>query len=203
MGAKKESKNSDGGNKEESSTPVVLKVDMHCQGCASKITRRVRGFQGSPNLPCFRFLLSLPSQYLSIFLELCPVILLLRNEFKTYSSGILFPLTDIFSLSSSYASFLRFVNTTEALKLRIVVEGVEAVKTESGANKLTIIGKLDPSKLRDKLAEKTKKKVELISPQPKKETKDSKADNKKSDDKSEKKADDKKAKEVRPPVTTF
>ncbi|PPD70847.1 hypothetical protein GOBAR_DD32270 [Gossypium barbadense] len=48
-------------------------------------------------------------------------------------------------------------------------EGVEDVKTDCGANKLTVIGKVDPAKVRDRLAEKTKKKVDLISPQPKKD----------------------------------
>ncbi|KAK8487431.1 hypothetical protein V6N13_030050 [Hibiscus sabdariffa] len=48
-------------------------------------------------------------------------------------------------------------------------EGVEDVKTDSGANKLTVIGKIDPSKIRERLTEKTKKKVDLISPQPKKD----------------------------------
>lgn len=46
--------------------------------------------------------------------------------------------------------------------------------------------------LRDKLAQKTKKKVDLLSPQPKK---DNKTDDK-SDEKSEKKGGDKKPKEV-------
>lgn len=50
-----------------------------------------------------------------------------------------------------------------------LVEGVEDVKTDCGANKLTVIGKVDPAKVRDRLAEKTKKKVDLISPQPKKD----------------------------------
>ncbi|XVE96622.1 hypothetical protein REPUB_Repub02eG0238500 [Reevesia pubescens] len=48
-------------------------------------------------------------------------------------------------------------------------EGVEDVKTDCEANKLTVIGKLDPAKVRDRLAQKTKKKVDLISPQPKKD----------------------------------
>ncbi|XWS43560.1 hypothetical protein CRYUN_Cryun16bG0114500 [Craigia yunnanensis] len=48
-------------------------------------------------------------------------------------------------------------------------EGVEDVKTDCGANKVTVIGKVDPAKVRDRLAEKTKKKVDLISPQPKKD----------------------------------
>lgn len=46
---------------------------------------------------------------------------------------------------------------------------MEDVKADSGANKLTVTGKVDPAKVRDRLAEKTKKKVDLISPQPKKD----------------------------------
>ncbi|XP_039042053.1 heavy metal-associated isoprenylated plant protein 6-like isoform X2 [Hibiscus syriacus] len=48
-------------------------------------------------------------------------------------------------------------------------EGVEDVKTDCGANKLTVIGNVDPAKVGNMLAEKTKKKVDLISPQPKKD----------------------------------
>ena len=52
--------------------------------------------------------------------------------------------------------------------------GVQSVKAEFEGNKLMVIGeKIDASKLREKLSNKTKKKVDLISPQPKKE-KDSK-----------------------------
>jgi hypothetical protein len=69
---------------------------------------------------------------------------------------------------------------------------VETVKAELESNKLTVVGNVDPTKLRDKLAQKAKKNVELLSPQPKK---DNKADDK-SDQKPEKTADDKKPKEV-------
>jgi hypothetical protein len=68
------------------------------------------------------------------------------------------------------------------------------VKTESETGKVTVVGKVDPIKVRDNLAEKIKKKVELISPQPKKEkennnNKENGPNNNKSD---EKKIDDKK-----------
>lgn len=47
---------------------------------------------------------------------------------------------------------------------------MEDVKADTPNNKLTVIGKVDPHKVRDKLAEKIKKKVELVSsPQPKKD----------------------------------
>jgi hypothetical protein len=69
---------------------------------------------------------------------------------------------------------------------------VETVKADPESSKLTVVGNVDPTSLRDKLAEKAKKKVELLSPQPKK---DNKADDK-SDQKPEKKSDEKKPKEV-------
>ncbi|KVH99986.1 Heavy metal-associated domain, HMA [Cynara cardunculus var. scolymus] len=66
-------------------------------------------------------------------------------------------------------------------------EGVESVNADIAGNKLTITGKVDPTSVKERVEHKTRKKVELISPQPKK-------DDKKVDDKpSEKKTDDKKA----------
>ena len=71
------------------------------------------------------------------------------------------------------------------------------MKPETGAHKLTVVGKVDPAKLREKVAGKLKKKVELISPQPKKEKSEKEKDdnsNKKQPEKATK--DDKKPKEV-------
>ena len=39
-----------------------------------------------------------------------------------------------------------------------VVEGVETVKADSDAGKVTVTGKVDPTKVRDNLAEKIRKK---------------------------------------------
>ncbi|XP_022970283.1 heavy metal-associated isoprenylated plant protein 3-like [Cucurbita maxima] len=139
MGEKKtkneNEKNGDGGGgkkKEENPFTVVLKVDMHCEGCANKITKCVKGF-----------------------------------------------------------------------------EGVQTVKAEIEGNKLTVTGeKIDASKLLEKLSNKTKKKVDLISPQSKKE-KDSKPKVKGDEDqtspnnnKSDKKTEENKKKPKEPPVTT-
>lgn len=76
------------------------------------------------------------------------------------------------------------------------------MKTESESGKLTVTGEVDPAKLRETLAEKTKKKVELVSPQPKKENKNKSDDDK---NKEKKSSDEKKPKEVklRPLVTTI
>lgn len=74
---------------------------------------------------------------------------------------------------------------------------MEDVKIDGNSIKVTAAaGKVDPAKLRDKVADKTKKKVELVSPQPKKDG----GGDKKPDDKKppaeEKKAEEKKPKEV-------
>ncbi|XP_010456760.1 PREDICTED: heavy metal-associated isoprenylated plant protein 3-like [Camelina sativa] len=117
--------NNDGGNKKKNETAavtVVLKVDMHCEGCASRIVKCVRSFQG-----------------------------------------------------------------------------VETVKSESATGKLTVTGALDPAKLREKLEEKTKKKVDLVSPQPKKD-KDNK--NKNDDDNKNKPEEKKKAESEKKPKET-
>ncbi|KAK5813529.1 hypothetical protein PVK06_028980 [Gossypium arboreum] len=82
-------------------------------------------------------------------------------------------------------------------------EGVETVKPEMSSNKVTVIGTADPTAIKEKLDKKTKKKVELISSQPKKddnkeEKKEKKPDQQKNQDSHNK--SDKKPKEA--PVTT-
>ncbi|URD75097.1 Heavy-metal-associated domain-containing protein [Musa troglodytarum] len=80
----------EGGNEEKDAggnITVVLKVDMHCEGCAKKVIKSVKG-----------------------------------------------------------------------------VQGVEGVKADAGSGKLTVMGKLDPWKLRDRVEAKTHKKVDLVSP---------------------------------------
>jgi copper chaperone CopZ len=113
-----------GAKKDEAPAPVVLRVDMHCEGCAKKIKRYVRSF-----------------------------------------------------------------------------DGVGDVKTDYATNKLTVNGKVDPSGLRQKLEEKIKKKVELISPQPKKDGGGG-GDKKPADKAPEKKADEKKAEDKKPKQST-
>ncbi|OAY38079.1 heavy metal-associated isoprenylated plant protein 3 [Manihot esculenta] len=97
---------------------------------------------------------------------------------------------------------------SKIIKLARGLDGVENVKADPAASKLTVIGKVDPSKIREILHQKTKKKVDIISPQPKKEDSNNKNkdENKKSSekkpdaDKKKPDADNKKAKEA--PVTS-
>ncbi|KAK9153909.1 hypothetical protein Sjap_001389 [Stephania japonica] len=113
-----------GGGGDGGSITVVMKVDMHCEGCAKKVMKSVKTFQG-----------------------------------------------------------------------------VESVEADSATNKLTVKGKVDPAKLRERVEYKTKKKVELVSPQVKKDG----GEKKEEKSSSEKKSGDDKAKEKKkePPVTTL
>lgn len=72
--------------------------------------------------------------------------------------------------------------------------GVTDVKADPASNKLTVTGKVDPNVIKTKLEQKTKKKIEIVSSQPKKDGGgDKKADGKveKKDEKTEKKAEEK------------
>ncbi|KAH7553544.1 hypothetical protein ACOSP7_029717 [Xanthoceras sorbifolium] len=118
-----------GAKKDDGAATVVMKMDLHCEGCAKKIKRCMKNFGG-----------------------------------------------------------------------------VTDVKTDMGANKVTVTGKVDPAKIKARLEEKTKKKVDIISPQPKKDAAapaagggEKKADDKKSDGKSEKKPEEKKSDDKKPP----
>lgn len=79
----------------------------------------------------------------------------------------------------------------------MIVIGVEQVKTDAGANKLTVTGKMDPAALKARLEEKIKKKVDLVSPQPAKKEGGGGGGDKKADEKSEKPSE-KKAEEKKP-----
>lgn len=117
---KKEEKKGGGDKKEDGPLTVVLKVDMHCEGCARKVKKSIK------DMP-----------------------------------------------------------------------GVEDVKADVGNNKLTVIGKVDPKVIVERVQKKTEKKVELISPLPKKEE----GENKKKPEEKETKAEEKK-KEKEPSVVT-
>ncbi|KAK4432467.1 Heavy metal-associated isoprenylated plant protein 3 [Sesamum alatum] len=112
-----------GGKTDEGPITVVLKLDLHCEGCAKKVRRSVSHF-----------------------------------------------------------------------------EGVEKVKAECEAKKLTVTGNVDPAWLRERVETKTKKKVELISPQPRKDAGGGGAADKKAEEKPEKKiTEEKKADETEKP----
>ncbi|KAI3447564.1 hypothetical protein Pfo_004229 [Paulownia fortunei] len=84
-----------------------------------------------------------------------------------------------------------------------ICEGVEKVKADCDSKKLAVTGNVDPVWLRERVENKTKKKVELISPQPKKDGGDGGASatggDKKAEEKSEKKTEENKADDNKKP----
>ncbi|KAG5515584.1 hypothetical protein RHGRI_036579 [Rhododendron griersonianum] len=95
-----------------------------------------------------------------------------------------------------------------ATKIRRFVRGIQGVETVKGGgelSKLTVAGKIDPVKLQEMVEQKIGKKVQLVSPVPKKDNKDKDGGGggggeKKAEVKPDKKPDEKKSKE--PQVTT-
>ncbi|XP_010935709.1 heavy metal-associated isoprenylated plant protein 3 [Elaeis guineensis] len=81
-------------------------------------------------------------------------------------------------------------------------KGVEGMKVDSVGGKLTVVGKVDPTKLRDRVAAKTHKKVDLVSPTnpPKKDAKEKEDSKKPAGEKDSNKSHEKKSKE--PVVST-
>ncbi|KAK1409774.1 hypothetical protein QVD17_36303 [Tagetes erecta] len=74
-------------------------------------------------------------------------------------------------------------------------EGVESVKVDTAGNKLTVTGNVDPTRIKERVEYKTKKKAEIISPQPKK---DAGAGDEKKQSPPEKKTDEKKSDDNKP-----
>lgn len=103
----------------------------------------------------------------------------------TFFSAIL-TLLSFFSLSFSKCACFNFWEIPEIF---IAFEGAEGVKVELLSGKITVNGKVDPVALRDKLEQKTHKKVELLSPVPKKEKENAKEKDGSGDGKGEKKKD--------------
>ncbi|OIT22243.1 PREDICTED: heavy metal-associated isoprenylated plant protein 3-like [Nicotiana attenuata] len=85
--------------------------------------------------------------------------------------------------------------TLKIIKAVRSFEGVEKVTCDGEANKVTVIGKVDPLKLKEKVERKTNKAVQLVSPLPK-DCKKEKVPGKNGEDKKQK------PKEKEPPVTT-
>ncbi|XP_047255898.1 heavy metal-associated isoprenylated plant protein 3 isoform X1 [Capsicum annuum] len=105
---------------------------------------------------------------------------------------------------------------TKVVKAIRSVGGVEKVTCDIDSKKLTVIGKVDPVMLREKVEQKTHKNVELVSPIPKKDGKgkgggdngasggeEKKKKEEEKDSKENKGGEDKKkTKEKEPPITT-
>ncbi|PIN09596.1 Copper chaperone [Handroanthus impetiginosus] len=134
-----ENKKKENGGGKDGVVTVILKADLHCQGCITKVLKCIRSLNG--------------------------------------------------------------VNTADI----------------GGEQKITVVGRVDPVKLREKVEQKTHKRIELVSPQSKKDSNNNKngdnkenakgkdsieGDNGKQEEKKKKESNEKKSKEKEPPVTT-
>lgn len=126
------------------------------------------------------FVKDVPSKSSNAFVNFKVLFMFLR--FKFLFSCLVFPL---FTLT-----FLCFF-----------MEGVETVKTESNLNKVTVTGTVDPAAVKEKLVKRTRKNVDLVSPQPKKDDnkegkKEKKPEKNQASDDNDNKKPEKKPKEV-------
>lgn len=129
--------------KEEEPQEIVLKVDMHCEACARKVARALKGFQGDLFFYCRSLHVShVYSLFKDLFwLNIC-----------------------IYILDLTYHSVKVFV----VFIFIILGTGVEDVTTDSKASKVVVKGKTaDPIKVCERIQKKSGRKVELISPLPK------------------------------------
>lgn len=124
-------------------TVVVMKLDMHCEGCGKKIKR------------------------------------LLKHHKGISSSSLLI-------LSAINDHRIRLYEKKPNADSLILLSGVEDVEIDYKADELTVIGNVDPAAVRDKVADRIKRKVEILSTlAPKKEAL---TDEKKKEEEEEKKA---------------
>lgn len=135
---KQDNKDKQGGKKPPPPPPVVtavLKVDMHCDGCAERIRASVRHYPGtirSPSTPC------IPS-----------------NTFYLSGGGAArrkHPTPVLFHALFHPGTYM----------IRLCRTQVEGVAMDVDKGTMTVVGRLDAKKLRDRVAKKTKKKVDLV-----------------------------------------
>ncbi|MQM22951.1 hypothetical protein Taro_056010 [Colocasia esculenta] len=190
-----EKKKDEGGDKkkDDGTITVVLKLDMHCEGCARKVRHCVKGFEGTaprclcsspprccqfPCSPRFEQGLVLDPSHLPFCrtgLDSGDKIQTPEDSLSIATPGFLpmhrFPSTHGFHrLKIQIADeevLFRKTPPTWKLELPFFVSrsiGVVSVSTDCANSKVTVVGKVDPWKLCERVESKTHKKVVLVSP---------------------------------------
>lgn len=204
-GDKKEEK------KEEEAQEIVLKVDMHCEACARKVTRALKGFQGveSVTADCKGSKVVVKGKSAD------PVKVWERIQKKTgRKAELISPLpeppeedkkeepkepVEEKKKEEPPAVITVVLNVqmhcdacAQVLQKRIrKVQGVESVTTDVANNQVVVKGVVDPEKLVIDVYKRTRKQASLVKHEEKKE------DEKKDDVKTEVKGDEKKESEER------
>ncbi|XP_038710476.1 heavy metal-associated isoprenylated plant protein 7-like isoform X2 [Tripterygium wilfordii] len=217
--AKEEKKEGDEQAKKEEEAPaeIVFKVDMHCEACARKVARALKGFQGVEEVTTD----SKASKVVVKGKTADPVKVRERLQKKSGRKVELIsplpkppaesedkkpeeikeqeppkadkkeepptPITVVLNVRMHCEA------CAQALRKRIrKIKGVESVETDLANAKVTVKGIVDPTKLVDDVYKKTRKQVSIVLPEEKKEQ-DKKEDEekKKEEENQEKKKEEK------------
>ncbi|XP_075477918.1 heavy metal-associated isoprenylated plant protein 7-like [Primulina tabacum] len=204
--AVKEDKKEEAKKKDEEAQEIILKVDMHCEACARKVTRSLKGFQGvedvtadckaskvvvkgnaaDPSKVCQRIqkktgrkveLISpLPKPPEESKKEET------KPEPKEENKVEPPPVINVVLKVRMHCEAC-----AQALQKRIgKIRGVESVTTDIANDQVTVKGVLDPDKLVNDVYKKTGKQTSVVKDEEKKE------EEKKEDEKKDEKQDDKK-----------
>ncbi|XP_019179110.1 PREDICTED: heavy metal-associated isoprenylated plant protein 7-like isoform X2 [Ipomoea nil] len=202
---------------EEEKIEIVLKVDMHCEACARKVTRSLKGFQGveevtadykaskvvvkgnksvDPMKVCERIQKKSGRKVDLISPIPKPPAEETKQEIKEP------PKEEKKDEPPPVATVVLKVQMhceacAQVLQKRIKkIKGVESVTTELGSNEVRVKGVVDPEKLAKDVYKKTGKQASIVKEEEKKEDNEEKKEGEKKEEKKEGEEDEKKMDET-------
>ncbi|KAG8385883.1 hypothetical protein BUALT_Bualt03G0091400 [Buddleja alternifolia] len=147
-------------------------VDMHCEACARKVARALKGFQGVENVKTDSKASKVVVKGKDADPIKPPTVITVVLEIRMHCDAC-----------------------AQALQKRIrKIQGVESVITDIANDKVIVKGVLDPDKLVNDVYKKTGKQASVVKDEPKKEE-EKKDEEKKAEEKKDEKQDDKKQEE--------
>ncbi|CAL0301087.1 unnamed protein product [Lupinus luteus] len=183
--------------KEEETPEIVLKVDMHCQACARKIAKALKGFEGVEEVTAD----SKTSKVVVKGKEANPIKVLERLQKKSGKKvELISPLPKPQEEKKEEIKEPQPVEKKEEVSPPPVVtvvlkvgmhceacaqviqkkirkiKGVESVETDFGNDQVIVKGVIDPTKLVDYVYKRTKKQASIVKNEEKKEEEEKKED---------------------------
>ncbi|GER45472.1 heavy metal transport/detoxification superfamily protein [Striga asiatica] len=152
-----------GGKKDDGPITAVLRLDLHCEGCAKKVKRAVSHFEGVEKVKA-----ECASNKLTVTGDVDPTWLCERVQYKTKKKPAV----------STVVMKIRLHCDGCAHKIKRVVlkniDGVNSIKIDFDKDLVTVTGTMDVKELTAYLQEKLKRSVEIVLP--KKDTDKKKTD---------------------------
>lgn len=150
-------------NKESSgSVKVVMKIDLHCDGCAAKFVKAILSISGNS---FYFYFFKLKESYTHYTPRIYTHLLPTGDEHTTYCQSV--GVNPFYSFAIVFHFNFMLVNVTIKniffFGSHLGVESVKRLENDD-LKKITVIGKVDPDELRQKVEKKINRKVELISP---------------------------------------